>query len=181
MKSMKNRNMQLSIQQKILARATLADIVRQRQAAGEQAVFTNGCFDLLHLGHVRYLQEARDLGDFLIVGLNADASVRRLKGEERPLVPQEERAEILAALQMVDYITIFDEPTAEELVNTLRPSIYVKGADYASVQNSLPDPKRLPEAAVVQAYGGSVRLLAYIPNHSTTELIARIQRLPSRS
>src|SRR5205809_8021927 len=99
-------------EQKILDREELARVVEYRQQAGERGVFTNGCFDLLHLGHVRYLQEARALGDFLVLGLNDDAGVRRLKGPGRPLVPEQERAEILVALTCIDYVTIFDEPTA---------------------------------------------------------------------
>jgi rfaE bifunctional protein nucleotidyltransferase chain/domain len=164
--------------QKIVTREALADEVRHRQQAGERGVFTNGHFDLLHLGHVRYLQEARSLGDFLILGLNSDESTRRLKGQGRPLVPATERAEILAALSCVDYVTIFDEPTAGPLVDLLRPAIYAKGGDYAGAQLDTPDPKRLPEAPVVQAYGGTVRLIPYLPQHSTTELIAAIKRLP---
>jgi D-glycero-beta-D-manno-heptose 1-phosphate adenylyltransferase len=171
------------MQQKILKREQLADVVRQRQQRGEHGVFTNGCFDLLHLGHVRYLQEARELGDFLILGLNSDSGVRRLKGPGRPLVPQEERAEIMAALESIDYVTIFDEPTAGPLVAYLQPSIYVKGGDYASKGGATnePDTSRLPEAKVVREYGGTVRLIPYLPGHSTTELIAAIQRLPERS
>src|ERR1051326_1496898 len=121
---------------KIIDRSELAVEVRRRQQAGEQGVFTNGCFDLLHLGHVRYLQEARDLGDFLIVGLNSDSSTRALKGPGRPLVPEEERAEILAALTCIDYVTIFNEPTASELLELLQPAIYVKGGDYGLGQRS---------------------------------------------
>ena len=125
---------QQATQQKVLPREEVAAIVRHRQQIGERAVFTNGCFDLLHLGHIRYLQEARSLGDFLILGLNSDESVRRLKGPTRPLVPEQERAEILAALSCIDYVTIFPEPTASELINLLQPAIYVKGADYATPQ-----------------------------------------------
>ena len=165
--------------QKILGRQELAAEVRRRQQAGERGVFTNGCFDLLHLGHVRYLQEARDLGDFLIVGLNSDSGTRKLKGPGRPLVPQEERAEILAGLTYIDYVTIFDEPTAGELLALLQPAIYVKGGDYGLGQSSTPDTSRLPEAKVVQRYGGVVGLIAYLPNHSTTELIAAIRQLPA--
>ncbi|WP_376796946.1 adenylyltransferase/cytidyltransferase family protein [Thermogemmatispora sp.] len=173
----------LATRAKIMEREQLATLVGRRQQAGERAVFTNGCFDLLHLGHVRYLQEARALGDFLIVGLNSDESVRALKGPGRPLVPQEERAEILAALACVDYVTIFGEPTACHLVALLRPAIYVKGGDYAAPSTAAhggnaPDPTRLPEAQVVQTYGGSVRLLPYLAHHSTTELIMAIKRLP---
>src|SRR2546421_7950696 len=168
-------------EQKILDREELARVVEYRQQSGERGVFTNGCFDLLHLGHVRYLQEAQALGDFLILGLNNDASVRSLKGAGRPLVPEMERAEILAALTCIDYVTIFAEPTAGPLVELLQPAIYVKGADYANAQGSEPDTSRLPEAKVVQAYGGMVRLIPYLPHHSTTELIAAIKRLPGRS
>src|SRR5436309_5525659 len=112
-------NLLYNTQQKILHRDELATLVRHRQQAGERAVFTNGCFDLLHLGHVRYLQDARKLGDFLVLGLNNDESTRLLKGLGRPLVPEMERAEILAALTSLDYITIFSEPTASTLVDLL--------------------------------------------------------------
>lgn len=168
-------------QQKIRRRDDLAAEIRRRQQAGGRAVFTNGCFDLLHLGHVRYLQDARGLGDFLVLGLNSDESVRRLKGVGRPLVPEQERAEILAALTCIDYVTIFPEATASALLELLRPAIYVKGADYIGAADGSPDPDRLPEAKVVQAYGGVVRLLPYLQYHSTTELIAKIQHLPTRS
>jgi rfaE bifunctional protein nucleotidyltransferase chain/domain len=164
---------------KIMGRDELAREVRRRQAAGERGVFTNGCFDLLHLGHVRYLQEARALGDFLILCLNNDESTRLLKGPGRPFVPELERAEILAALACVDYVTIFGEPTAGPLVEQLRPAIYVKGGDYASAGYGsgeiVPDTSRLPEAKVVYGYGGVVRLIPYVPGHSTTELIERIR------
>jgi len=165
-------------QLKIHGREELTTEVQRRQQAGERGVFTNGCFDLLHLGHVRYLQQARALGDFLVLGLNDDAGTRVLKGPGRPLVPQEERAEILAALSCIDYITIFAEPTASPLVALLRPAIYVKGGDYAAARGDLPDLDRLPEAGIVQTYGGIVRLIPYLPHHSTTELIQAIKQLP---
>jgi len=164
--------------QKILRREELAIEVHRRQQAGERGVFTNGCFDLLHLGHIRYLEQARRLGDFLVMGLNSDESVGRLKGVGRPLVPEQERAEILAALTCIDYVTIFDEPTAGPLIDLLRPAIYVKGGDYAGAQDGVPDTTRLPEAKHVQAYGGTVCLIPYLPYHSTTELIEKIKRLP---
>ncbi|HEY1354047.1 MAG TPA: adenylyltransferase/cytidyltransferase family protein [Ktedonobacteraceae bacterium] len=167
-------------QAKIVAREVLAPEIARRQGQGERAVFTNGCFDLLHLGHVRYLQEARALGDFLILGLNGDEGVTLLKGSGRPLVPAAERAEILAALACLDYVTIFPEPTANITIELLRPVIYVKGGDYAGAQSNEPDLARLPEASSVQAYGGSIRLLPYLMGHSTTELIAAIQRLPGK-
>lgn len=171
----------ISVDQKVLAQADLAVVVARRQAAGECAVLTNGCFDLLHLGHVRYLQEARALGDFLVLCLNSDESVRILKGAGRPLVPADERAEILAALACIDYVTIFREPTANAVVDLLQPAIYVKGGDYARAQGGEPDLTRLPEARSVLAYGGSIRLIPYLPGHSTTELIAAIKQLPENS
>ena len=173
-------NRPFDTRRKILSRDELAAEVSHRRQAGEKGVFTNGCFDLLHLGHVHYLQEARSLGDFLIVGLNSDESARSLKGPGRPLVPEAERAEILAALTCVDYVTIFEEPIASPLVELLRPAIYVKGGDYAREGSTLNkvDTSRLPEAKVVQAYGGIVRLIPYVPHHSTSELIEAIRRLP---
>ncbi len=160
---------------KYYMRDELATEVHRRQQAGERGVFTNGCFDLLHLGHVRYLQEAHMHGDFLVLGLNSDASTRHLKGPGRPYVPELERAEILAALSCIDYVTIFDELTASFLVSLLQPTIYIKGGDYASIQSGTPDMSRLPEAKVVQEYGGSVQLIPYLPGHSTTALIAKIR------
>jgi D-glycero-beta-D-manno-heptose 1-phosphate adenylyltransferase len=203
---------QQTTEQKILQREEITTIVRHRQQTGERAVFTNGCFDLLHLGHIRYLQAARSLGDFLLLGLNSDESVRKLKGPTRPLVSEQERAEILAALSCIDYVTIFPEPTAGELIDLLQPAIYVKGADYAnspvveSVQTcgtvdsvpcatglhridarhdpysasptqALPDTSRLPEAKHVLAYGGTIQLISYLPQHSTSELIQKIKRM----
>jgi D-beta-D-heptose 7-phosphate kinase/D-beta-D-heptose 1-phosphate adenosyltransferase len=166
---------------KILLRAPLAAEVARRQASGEHGVFTNGCFDLLHLGHVHYLQDARALGDFLVLGLNGDESVAFLKGPGRPLVPAHERAEILAALACVDYVVIFPEKTANAIIELLRPAIYVKGGDYAGAQASEPDFSRLPEAPSVLAYGGIIRLIPYLPGHSTTELIAAIKQLPEKA
>jgi D-beta-D-heptose 7-phosphate kinase/D-beta-D-heptose 1-phosphate adenosyltransferase len=169
---------------KLHDRGSLTSILLARQSAGAVVVFTNGCFDLLHLGHVRYLQAARALGDCLVVGLNSDASPRALKGAGRPLVAQEERAEVLAALECVDYVTIFEETTAVALVETLRPDVYVKGGDYASSaasQGSAIDYTRLPEAAPVLAYGGQVSLIPYLPGHSTTALIERILQRGSRA
>jgi rfaE bifunctional protein nucleotidyltransferase chain/domain len=158
---------------KIQDQAELAALLRVHREAGQSIVFTNGCFDLLHMGHVRYLQEARSLGDLLVVGLNSDDSARALKGPNRPLVPQDERAEVLAALACVDYVTIFEEITAVALVETLRPDVYVKGGDYATPSAAI-NYAKLPEAAPVLAAGGQVRLIPYVPGHSTSELIERI-------
>ena len=125
------------------------------------------------------MQQARDLGDFLILGLNSDASTTRLKGAGRPLTSEGERAEILAALMCIDYVTIFGEATASTLVDLLQPALYVKGGDYstASDDNVQFDPRRLPEGEHVLAYGGTVRLIPYLPHHSTTEMIEKIKRL----
>jgi rfaE bifunctional protein nucleotidyltransferase chain/domain len=139
--------------------------------AGLRVVFTNGAFDLLHSGHVRYLQAARALGDLLIVGLNSDISVQAYKDPRRPIVPGAERAELLTALECVDYVVPFDEPTAEHLVAALQPDIYVKGGDYGA------GGKPLPEAAIVAGYGGQVRLIPMVEGRSTSALIARIVAL----
>ena len=131
-------------------------------------IFTNGCFDILHAGHVRYLTVARELGDVLVVGLNSDASVRKLKGEGRPVNSAADRAEVLAGLRAVDHVVIFDEDTAEELVRRLRPDIYVKGGDYSL--------NRLPESAIVAAYGGRTVLVPMVEGRSTTSVIQRLQQ-----
>ncbi len=153
----------------MLSEDALIDELEDLRAAGKTVGFTNGCFDLLHVGHVRYLREARDQVDTLIVGVNGDESVRELKGPERPLVPEEERAEVVAALSAVDYVVLFRERTAERLVGLLRPDVYFKGADYSL------DPGRLPEATVVVAYGGEVRLMPLNPGRSSSALIERIR------
>jgi D-glycero-beta-D-manno-heptose 1-phosphate adenylyltransferase len=163
---------------KICTRDDLLAQLAPRRLAGARVVCTNGIFDLMHIGHLRYLQAARAMGDLLVVGVNADASTRRLKGPARPIVPEAERAELLAGLACVDFVTIFTEDTAEALVAALQPDVYVKGGDYTiSDDGTAPadaTAKPLPEAASVRAYGGQVRLIPYVPGHSTTELIARI-------
>ena len=144
---------------------------REWRESGQIVVCTNGVFDLLHFGHLDYLTAARALGDILVVGLNSDSSTRRYKGPLRPLVPEHERAALLFALEPVDYVTIFDEPTAERLVEALQPDIYCKGGDYGDAGGLA---KPLPEAAIVERYGGRVELIPYLPGHSTTDLILRI-------
>ena len=154
---------------------TLPELMRirdQLRDRGQTVVFTNGCFDLLHAGHVRYLAAARRLGDCLMVGLNADESVRRLKGDRRPILPAGDRAEILAGLAAVDYVVLFDDETAERLVAELRPDIYVKGGDYRADSASFGKP--LPEASVVARYGGRVELVDLHPGRSTTDVIQTI-------
>jgi D-beta-D-heptose 7-phosphate kinase/D-beta-D-heptose 1-phosphate adenosyltransferase len=154
---------------------TKAKRLRQRlRAQGKTAVFTNGVFDLLHVGHVRCLNTARELGHALFVGLNNDASARHLKGPDRPWVPEVERAEALCALRAVDYVILFGEATAEHVVAALQPDVYVKGGDYAAGAEERS--KALPEALVVEGYGGRVVILPYTRGHSTTELIARIRQ-----
>ena len=157
----------------IISRRELGQLRQEWQAAGRRVVFTNGCFDLLHLGHIRYLQAARDLGDLLVLGLNSDSSVQKLKGPLRPLVPQQDRAEVMNALRAVDYIVIFEELTAEQIVTELQPAIYVKGGDYATGEGEGPG-KPLPEAELVRGYGGEVVLIPFLPAHSTSTLISKI-------
>ncbi len=152
---------------------TAGEALAWRAAQPGPVVFTNGHFDLLHVGHVRYLQSARSLGDALIVGLNSDASCAARK-PGRPLVPQEERAELLAALGCVDAVVIFDALTASDLVAALRPDIYVKGGDWGQ-----PGGPRPPEADIVEGYGGRVAYLPYVPDRSTTLIIQRIRSLPA--
>jgi D-beta-D-heptose 7-phosphate kinase/D-beta-D-heptose 1-phosphate adenosyltransferase len=151
---------------KILPADTLALVLQQRQQCGETIVLTNGCFDLLHVGHIQSLQQARALGDCLVVALNDDASVRLLKGERRPVLPQQERARILAALECVDYVTIFSEPTPLALITHLRPNVLVKGGDYT--------PATVVGREVVEAYGGRVCILPSVPGVSTTEILGSI-------
>jgi rfaE bifunctional protein nucleotidyltransferase chain/domain len=146
---------------------------RQRcRAEGRTVVWTNGCFDLLHVGHVRSLQAARALGDALVVGVNSDESVRRLKGPRRPIVPAAERVEVLAALECVDRVVVFEELTPEAALARLQPDVHSKGADYAP-----PHGKPIPEARVVSAYGGRIEFLPLLPAVSTTDLVRRICEL----
>lgn len=137
--------------------------------AGKQIVFTNGHFDLLHVGHLRYLQAARELGDLLVVGVNDDRITTARKGPARPILPEDERAELLAGLACVDYVTIFHEPTATGTIDLLRPDIYVKGGDYA------PGGAALPEAGPVEAYGGKVVILPLVEGRSTTDIVLAIR------
>lgn len=139
-------------------------------AKGLIVVFTNGCFDLLHVGHVRCLKAARHLGDVLIVGVNSDASVRRQKGPDRPVRPAGERLEILAALECVDYVLPFDEDTPEAVIAALQPDVCCKGSDYAP-----PHGKPLPESAVVMSYGGRFEFIPLVPHTSTSLLLDSIQ------
>jgi len=153
--------------------AAAVRLVRHAQAEGRRVVFTNGCFDLLHRGHIRYLEEARRLGDLLVVAVNSDASVRRLgKGPGRPVVPEAERAEVLAALAAVDCVVVFGEPDPARAIRALRPDVLVKGGDWPV--------DRIVGADFVQDRGGTVRSLAYLPGASTTDLIERVLRSSAR-
>jgi rfaE bifunctional protein nucleotidyltransferase chain/domain len=137
------------------------------RAAGQRVVLANGCFDLLHVGHLRYLAAARALGDVLFVGINSDAAVARLKGPGRPLMPAAERAELLAGLRAVDHVVVFDEDTADRLVSLVRPDVHAKGTDYTEAS--------VPEAASVRAAGGRVAIVGDPKDHATRDLIARIR------
>jgi len=158
-----------STSHKVIGKAAAARWVHELQGQGRKVVFTNGCFDLLHLGHVRYLEAARSLGDALIVGVNTDASAARLhKGPGRPLNPEADRAWVLAALACVDRVVLFDEDTPLSLITLLQPDILVKGGDYQLHE--------IVGREVVEARGGRVRALPFIPGYSTTSLIARIRK-----
>ncbi len=153
---------------KITTNQELASRLDERRRQGHRIVFTNGCFDLMHIGHTRYLQAARDLGDVLVVGVNSDASVRALnKGVDRPIVPDVQRAEILAALACVDYVVIFPEPDPGALIATLQPDILVKGGDWSA--------DRIVGRETVEARGGLVQTIPLVPGVSTTTLVQRIR------
>lgn len=144
----------------------LAVLLKRERQVGRKIVFTNGCFDLLHVGHVKYLQKARNLGDLLILGLNSDASIRRLKGPKRPLIGEEERAHLLAALKCIDYVVVFNEDTPLELISALRPDILVKGGDYS--------PDGVVGRELIESYGGRVEIIPFVDGKSTTNIIEKI-------
>jgi D-glycero-beta-D-manno-heptose 1-phosphate adenylyltransferase len=144
---------------------TLGERLRRE---GRRIAFANGCFDILHVGHVRYLEEARRCGDVLVVGVNGDRAVAALKGAGRPILPAQGRAELVAAFESVDYVVIFEELTAAEILLDLRPDVHCKGTDYSA--------ETVPERAVVKSFGGEVRIVGDPKNHSTRELLAEIQR-----
>ncbi len=154
------------IKAKILALSKLKkELVRLRRA-GKTIAFTNGCFDILHLGHVTYLEKSKKANRILVVGLNSDASVRRLKGPSRPVNPQQARAAVLAALESVDYVAVFNEDTPLKLIEALRPDILIKGADWKG--------KPVVGADVVRTYGGRVEFVKFVDNFSTTKIIAKM-------
>ena len=152
---------------RILKRDELLAAVAARRQAGVRVVLANGCFDVLHVGHVRYLDGAKALGELLVVGINSDAQVAKLKGLGRPIMGERERAEIVASLEAVDLVTIFDEPTVENLLLALRPDIHAKGTDYTE--------DTVPEREVVRSYGGRVAIVGDPKNHSTSQLLGRLR------
>ncbi|MFH1834737.1 MAG: D-glycero-beta-D-manno-heptose 1-phosphate adenylyltransferase [Methanobacteriota archaeon] len=151
----------------VKSRQEIRELAKRLRDLGEKIVFTNGCFDLLHVGHTRYLSQARALGDKLIVGVNSDDSVRLLKGPNRPITPQAERAEILSCLSFVDYVVVFDEELPNALIEVVRPDFHVKGGDY--------DITDLPERELVESLGGKVVIVPEIPGCSTEMIIGRLK------
>jgi rfaE bifunctional protein nucleotidyltransferase chain/domain len=158
--------MSLPNDSRILSREDLLTRVQEARNSGAQIVLANGCFDVLHVGHVRYLAGARELGDVLVVGINSDQQVTHLKGPGRPVMPARERAEIVASLESVTYVTIFDEPTVEQLLLSLKPHVHAKGTDYTE--------DTVPERAVVRSYGGRVAIVGDPKDHSTSAILSRI-------
>ena len=150
----------------LIDRKNIADL--RGQLKGKKIIFTNGCFDIIHVGHVRYLTAAKSLGDVLIVGLNTDESVKKLKGASRPINNQDDRAEVLLGLKAVDHVIFFGEQTAENLIAEVKPDIYVKGGDYTI--------ETLPEAKIVQSYGGRVELVNLVAGKSTTNIIEKMRQ-----
>lgn len=150
----------------LIDRKDISEFSNELRDKDKRIVFTNGCFDILHVGHVRYLKAAKDLGDVLIVGLNTDASVKKLKGNDRPINNEADRAEVLLALEAVDHVVFFGEQTAESLIAEVKPNIYVKGGDYTL--------ETLPEAKIVQSYGGRVEFIPMVAGRSTTNVINKI-------
>jgi len=151
---------------KIIKREGIEDF--KKSIEGKTLVATNGCFDILHIGHLRYLKAARALGDYLIVCLNSDGSVRAIKGDTRPINPEDERAELLCALECVDFVLIFEEENAVQVLSEIKPQIYVKGADWAN--------KPLPEAKVIQKGGGRIEFIEFVDGHSTTKIIEKMNK-----
>ena len=150
----------------LIERNLIVETCKEIRQSGKEIVFTNGCFDIIHVGHVRYLTTAKSFGDILIIGLNSDESVKILKGENRPINNEKDRAEVLLGLKAVDYVVLFGERTAENLVSEIRPDIYVKGGDYTV--------DKIPEAKIVQSYGGKVELVQFVAGHSTTNILKKL-------
>jgi D-beta-D-heptose 7-phosphate kinase/D-beta-D-heptose 1-phosphate adenosyltransferase len=154
--------------ERIIGRDELAARLRETRQ-GRTVVFTNGCYDILHIGHVRMFEAARAFGDILVAGVNSDASVRRLKGPTRPIVPERERAEIIAALDAVDWVVVFEEDTPVETIAVIEPDVHVKGGDY--------DVEAMPETPAVRAHGGRVEIVPFVVGFSTTDIVTRIREI----
>ena len=154
---------------KILDRSTLKNKLEALRKEGKKIAFTNGCFDILHVGHVRYLREAKKAGDILVLALNSDSSVRAIKGEERPLVSEEERAEVIAALEFIDFVTIFPELTPLELINYLKPDILIKGGDWTE--------DKVVGREEVKKWGGHVAIIPEVEGKSTTNIVEKIKKV----
>ena len=153
--------------EKLIEKENLDNIIKKLKSENKKIVFTNGCFDILHAGHVRYLTESKKFGDILIVGLNSDVSVKKIKGESRPINPEMDRAEVLAGLEAVNYIVLFDETSPVKLLEEIKPDIYTKGADYTV--------ETLPEAKTVLSYGGKIEFIKFLEGRSTTKIIDKIK------
>lgn len=153
----------------VITQESLPALIEELRKAKKTIVFTNGCFDLIHIGHISYLEQAKALGDSLIVGINSDKSVRKIKGEKRPLINEAERAKIVSSLHFVDYVVVFDEETPISILDQIKPDIHVKGGDYKA--------EKLPEYKVVTSAGGRVVILPYISGRSTTSIIKSITDL----
>ena len=160
--------MKLPSNPKLIARNSIPTLTQELSSTKSSIVFTNGCFDIIHVGHVHYLQQAKDLGHKLWIGLNSDTSIKSIKGDSRPLNAEQQRAFVLAGLTCVDYITIFSEDTPINLINTIQPAIHVKGGDY--------NKKDLPEYPVVTGYGGEVVILPFVEGFSTTSIIDQLHQ-----
>jgi rfaE bifunctional protein nucleotidyltransferase chain/domain len=160
------------IRSRIRERSELINIVETARKRGHRIVFANGCFDVLHVGHVRYLEAAKALGDLLIVGVNSDEQTHRLKGPGRPLLPEDQRAEIISSLEVVDFVTVFDEPTVTELLLALKPDIHAKGTDYTE--------DSVPERDVVRSFGGQVAIVGDPKDHSSSEMVEKLAASPKQ-
>jgi rfaE bifunctional protein nucleotidyltransferase chain/domain len=158
--------MAMKTQKLVLSRNELVKVLTEHRARNERIVLANGCFDILHVGHTRYLEGAKAEGDILVLAINSDSGVRKLKGEGRPVLPELERAELVAALESVDYVIIFDEPNVEPLLETLRPNVHAKGTDYTA--------ETVPERAVADRLGIRVAIVGDAKNHSTRDLLAQL-------
>ncbi len=153
----------------ILDREKLVEQIKNERKSGAKIVLANGCFDLFHVGHIRYLTGAKELGDVLIVGINSDKQVKKLKGKNRPFMPENERAEIVSSIKAVDFVTIFDEPTVEELIRAIRPDFHAKGTDYK--------PETVPEREIVKECGGRTEIVGDPKDHSSTQLIEKVSNV----